>query len=607
MKKLLCAYALLGISVIGAAETSYYQSIQDTAAPLVRMFGESIYKNGPEFAALQQLDWAGASWHKIQQLSEVEQSFLSVRKERALQALSKFLGAPSSNATVPTVGISLSGGGYRAMICTSGFMQGLERLKILDGVTYTCALSGSTWFVAPWISLNARRGYMSVADYNQSLLDKIRANQFDVLSSQMRTRFNHKLFGFNVLWPRLVFKQPLNAIDIYGALLADVLLADFGDKRYSTQLVDQLSAVETGRLPWPLYTAVSMHKVGTAQKYHWYEFSPSSVRNVSLNYSMPLFAFGAQFANGLPIEPTPTYPLSTLMGLFGSAFTVNAKDIQRMTKATVQEEIAWYHKPAHWFSQARDVLGQLVDVVKKRDFATLRTMLNNNKEKAQEAAFEMIIDAMANYDGTISTLRAAPLQIFNPFKGVSSIPDWLRNRQYLTFIDAGLDNNVPLRPLFDPWRSVDIIIVNEASGNALEAMDELERELAAMRPELRVSYELDRTVYQDHERYGYVSPRVMRVYRPIDATSAPLVIGVTYAKDPDLIAHVQQSDDLELQELIEQTHITDFDPEVCLQSTCGTFNFNYTAEQFTQLSGVVEFNLRAHHQLLRELIKERTK
>lgn len=82
-------------------------------------------------------------WTKDAPLHEKE---LLARSAR-LKTITKTLG---DNA--PTIGISTSGGGMRAMISSCGFFSGLKEIGVLDIALYQCALSGSTWSTTSWMT-----------------------------------------------------------------------------------------------------------------------------------------------------------------------------------------------------------------------------------------------------------------------------------------------------------------------------------------------------------------------------------------------------------------------------------------------------------------------
>ncbi|RXM97924.1 Cytosolic phospholipase A2 zeta [Acipenser ruthenus] len=81
-------------------------------------------------------------------LSAMELQCVERRKLRACQALQRVLHlsqAPHPEE-VPVVAVVGSGGGIRAMTSLLGSLLGLQRLDLLDTVTYIAGVSGSTWW-----------------------------------------------------------------------------------------------------------------------------------------------------------------------------------------------------------------------------------------------------------------------------------------------------------------------------------------------------------------------------------------------------------------------------------------------------------------------------
>src|SRR5229473_1244104 len=82
-------------------------------------------------------------------ISEGEKKYLNNRLPIVKAALEKMLNRSLDNKKIPKIALIGSGGGYRAMFCTTGSLNGAQKIGLLDTITYITALSGSTWAVAP--------------------------------------------------------------------------------------------------------------------------------------------------------------------------------------------------------------------------------------------------------------------------------------------------------------------------------------------------------------------------------------------------------------------------------------------------------------------------
>ena len=166
------------------------------------------------------------------------------------------------------------------------------------------------------------------------------------------------------------------------------------------------------------------------------------------------------------------------------------------------------------------------------------------------------------------------------------------DRDLLTFIDAGIAYNIPLRPLFRPDRQLDIIFVGDGSSN-VESADELKKAFADLERVYKITYA------KDEEK----SDKTVQVYRS-SSNNAPIIIYINFLKDDDLITRAQEDPKLAAQ--IEKLNLSEFNVQECLdEGYCSTFNFNYSLNQFEQLSLVGQLNVMMHNDLFLELIEER--
>ena len=53
-----------------------------------------------------------------------------------------------------TLGLALSGGGYRSAIYNYGILKGLFEIGVIDTIDYISAVSGGSWIAAPFSTSN---------------------------------------------------------------------------------------------------------------------------------------------------------------------------------------------------------------------------------------------------------------------------------------------------------------------------------------------------------------------------------------------------------------------------------------------------------------------
>ncbi|KAG9538876.1 hypothetical protein KCU79_g19918, partial [Aureobasidium melanogenum] len=97
-------------------------------------------------------------------LGSDEAAYITARKPQADTALTAWLKKTDSafgTTNLPTVGLVLSGGGYRALLSGAGLIQGLDARDsdlstsgLYQALTYETSLSGGAWFSTSWTGLN---------------------------------------------------------------------------------------------------------------------------------------------------------------------------------------------------------------------------------------------------------------------------------------------------------------------------------------------------------------------------------------------------------------------------------------------------------------------
>lgn len=383
---------------------SWYAStlIDALFSPIFDIFGSigsSItagLKEKLAFAYAQQHPYAGqhAALKKTTGLQGFEQELVKTRSIRVAEGFNKLLGTHCSK--VPRVAICASGGGYRAMIATLGFLLGAEETGILDTITYCAALSGSTWCLASWFAAGH-----CLRDHRKFIAERIKTNLFEGISPRILTR---------VLWRKFIMDQPLSIIDIYGALLGNKLL-NAPEQQTLSQFHDRC---RDGLVPYPIFTAV----LDSPPPYQWVEFTPHELswHDGTVQWSVPMWAFGRSFHRGQTADKYPEQALGFCMGIWGSAFSANMREI----------------------------------------YSVVRENINH-------AGLLKIFDTLLHDDTVTGDARIFPARIHNPLYGVFGT--MYMNNPTLTLLDAGLACNIPIPPLLRTERAIDIIIILDSSKN----------------------------------------------------------------------------------------------------------------------------------------------
>ena len=475
----------------------------------VSFFPPHPYSATPAFVRFDEGDRVGQEEH----------DFLDKRTKKVKGALESLLEMPLSEDEVPRIAFCFSGGGYRAMIATIGFLKGAQRAGLLDTACYMAGLSGSTWAIAPWIASGASLTY-----YRFILQYKVSQGLIPVTDSE---GIGHII---KTCVQRVRYKQLLSSIDIYGLLLANVLLNDFKHNRFSLTLTESHSTVKEAAIPLPIYATITTN----TDPYEWFECTPFEIGSSYTHCYVPTWSYGRRFKRGKSINYAPEQSLGYMMGIFGSAFDVDLEDIVRIRNKTIEETLA--QLPAYL-----------------------------------QSGFGHVLHSLAT--GPLDEVRLLPSMLRNPTYQMSNIP--LSKSKLLSLVDAGIDFNLPFPPLLRKDRKVDIIIVYDTSApekgsDVLRAAKNYAIAKHLKFPEI-VGTDIDTgrvTVFKDE-------------------------------RDPEcpVIIYFPMSTDV--------TYSRTFDPVYeCLHGYCSTFNFTYTADQYTQLIGLAEHVIYQEAELVKNNIRQ---
>ena len=385
-------------------------------------------------------------------------------------------------ADVPRIATCFSGGGFRAMIATLGFWQGMSDTGIVDSVLYSANLSGSTWCTIPWCvgaSLeNLLATYQKYAKVGVGVKTPIDLKKYIVPSMKIG-QVQYK-FMSAFLWA-----QPLSSVrGLYGPLLGQMTLAAWDDPQlrsaYDTQMPYQSSQylyfwqamdfIKDGtNRPFPIATSLIPYKgnfkevstkIAKRQKSSngiWMEFNPESIgfeyfdnkRNLT-GVWIPTFSLGRVFTAmykdpsrwyrifttkkllGHKSQAAPAHTLDYWEGTWGSAFTVSPADIYRIfSNSKASDEDESLKSKSGIMNRLMGILGNAV--------ATGKTG--------------------AKVSG-LSNVRLFPA-VFNNFAPFDDSPI---QASTFTAVDAGIDFNLPFPPLLRQSRGIDLIIVGDWSA-----------------------------------------------------------------------------------------------------------------------------------------------
>lgn len=346
-----------------------------------------------------------------------EELFIQERTEFVAPHLAEFTQTDIPKEHAPRIGLCFSGGGFRAMLLTLGFLHGAHDIGLLDSVTYTAGLSGSTWAIAPWIA--SRK---SINDYMETAPSKLSQ---EIVPIADLWALKHIV---ETCIEKIAYKQIISTMDIYGAILANILLSEYGTQRFDLGFTHAHAHLDK-TYPLPVYSTI----IGNNYPYDWIDVTPYELGCKELGGYVPTWAYGRRFSNGVSTDRPVQQTLGYYLAIFGSAFQANVDDAVRHTAVNID----------HIVSLVPEMF----------------------RDKLHAALHELI-------ESPLSDVRLLPSILRNFTYQHPQCP--YHTMKYLHLIDAGIDFNVPIPPLVRPERKVDVIIVYDASAS-FEYPTELEK------------------------------------------------------------------------------------------------------------------------------------
>lgn len=461
-------------------------------------------------------------------LPSAEREIAEYRMSRIQPALEQFLGAQIPAGQTLRIGFCGSGGGYRAMLSTTGFLAGAGKIGLLDTALYMSALSGSTWALAPWTSLQ-----LPITTFREQLIAKTQRTMGVAGKELLPLPSSGQMVKvFNNLERKFLFDQPITSVDLWGAMIANSVFSGHR-KPQNIYLSEQGPMLDTGTQVIPIYTAV--HPLGELE-YYWFEFTPFEIGSTDLQAFVPTWAFGRKFDNGVSVNTqtnagpqyAPEQTLGFYMGIFGSAFTVN--------------------------------VAEMIDMLRKAEDPSAEDYSVKLK------IVEEITESLNIKD--VRLARISPAEVFNYTYQLAGSP--ISNRKKIVLVDAGLAFNLPTPPLLRPERAIDVIFIFDSSADIGSAGELRKAEQYA---------QVNNLPFPPID-YQQAKTQSISIFANPQNPKCPTIIYLPLIKDPELPG--VKGDPL----------LENFDPKRCVeQDYCSTFNFKYNVAEFETLTKLTEVNI----------------
>ncbi|SPO21832.1 probable lysophospholipase (lpl) [Ustilago trichophora] len=375
------------------------------------------------------------------QLSTAEADYISRRRSRTQSDWASWLsdsaklgsnlpgGASnytSSTDRVPRLGFALSGGGLRAMLVGSATLQGFDARNqtanqrgtggLLQLAEYVAGLSGGSWATA------------SLAMSNWATTQSLKDNIWD-LESNLIVPEDGKVSFYASILAAVAGKRTegyqTSLTDYFGLSIAEKILngSTYGNK-FSVQWSDvkNTSKFTDASMPFPIIIAderepdeLIIPRNTTIWEFNPYEFGSW---NPNVSAFIPIEILGSSLNNG-----TSVLPNGECVGGY--------------------ESVAW-------------VTGTSATL-----FSGLYLQLISSSSDS------IIVDALRKIAEAVSDQQNDVSSVPNPFYGYTGEGNvQVTDFRNITLVDGGLDNeNVPLWPLVEPARDLDVIIAIDSSAD----------------------------------------------------------------------------------------------------------------------------------------------
>uniref|UniRef100_A0A8C3U2D0 Phospholipase A2 n=1 Tax=Catharus ustulatus TaxID=91951 RepID=A0A8C3U2D0_CATUS len=383
-----------------------------------------------------------------------EQNFLQNRKKVVAAALKDVLHLEEDlqEHEVPIVAVTTAGCGIRALTAMYGSILGLQKLRVLDCVSYISGSSGTTWTMtklyedADWSRKDL--GEVIVEARKQAAKCKMGAfclkslrNYYRELSQ--RTQAGHKT----------------SFIDLWGLMIEAML----NDGVMSITLSDQRQAVNHGQNPLPIYLALNVKdKVATKDFREWVEFTPYEVGFLKYGAFIRAEDFGSEFFMGRLMKKLPESRICFMQGMWSSIFSKNLLD-------------AWHaadNSEDFWHRWTQDKVTEIDLPEKPYEMATCVFTPTSGLSTTLR---DILTDrpAVSKYHNFLRGFQMHNEYIqqehFTKWKDtlLDSSPNDLRgNSEHLELVDAAFFFETSYPPLMRPERKVDVIIHLNYTGGS---------------------------------------------------------------------------------------------------------------------------------------------
>uniref|UniRef100_A0ACB8G5J4 Uncharacterized protein n=2 Tax=Sphaerodactylus townsendi TaxID=933632 RepID=A0ACB8G5J4_9SAUR len=398
-------------------------------------------------------------------LCSSEKSFLQKRKKVVAAALKGVLQLERGlqENEVPVIAMTTTGGGMRALTAMYGSLWGLQRLKLLDCISYITGSSGATCTMtklyedADWS--NKDLGEIIKHARKQAAKSKTSAFSCESLKNYYRELCQRTVAGYKTSF-----------IDLWGLMIEAML----NDGNNNQKLSDQRKAVNRGQNPLPIYLALNVKdKITTRDFREWVEFTPYEVGFPKYGAFVHAEDFGSQFYMGRLMKKLPESRICFMQGLWSSVFSKNLLD-------------AWHaadHSEDFWNRWTQDAVTEIEEIpdLPERPYE-MPTSMFTPAGGLSSTLRGILTDrpAVSKYDNFLKGFQMhneySQHPRFSKWKDtvIDSTPNQLQDpEEHLELVDTAFFFDTSCPPLLRPERKADVILhFNYTGGSQTKPLEQ---------------------------------------------------------------------------------------------------------------------------------------
>ncbi|NWU36361.1 PA24B phospholipase, partial [Hylia prasina] len=508
-----------------------------------------------------------------------EQEFLHKRKRVVAGALKRVLHLERDlhGHEVPVIAVMATGGGLRAMSAMFGHLLALQKLNLLDCVTYLTGASGSTWTLADLYE-HADWSQKSLEGPLKAVKEQVTKCKLNLMSID-HLKYYHK---------ELAERAKAGHVPSFTTLWSLVQEMFLHERPRKYKLTDQRKALEHGQNPLPFYAVLNVkeEKFGTFKFREWADFSPYEVAIPKYGVSIPSEYFDSEFFMGRRVKKLPESRICYLEGLWTNIFTRNlldglywssnsnefwerwSQDMVDIEKHSPEEDVTVIEPPSclsgKLYEMFQDIMTKRPLLGKSHNF--LRG-LEFHKDYIHQKKFiewkDTVLDGFPN--------NLTPLQ------------------KYLCLIDVGYFINTSGAALFKPERNVDVIIsLDYGLGNVFKQLEMTYKYCKIQNipfPKVELSPEEEK------------NPKECYIFADAEDPRAPIVIHFPLVNDT--FKEFKEPG-------VKRDHSEMEEGKVNLENNCSPYyliRLIYSSENFDKLVNLSKYNILNNKDLLLQAIR----